>query len=239
VSRYEFKYLAPLSQLSILEDMFSPWLDPDPHGDADTGRYTVHSIYFDTPDLRFYREKVEGIMNRFKLRMRGYENGVPGSNVFFEIKRKNNMVISKTRHAAPVSDVENIIGENAQRDGNTDTALSAFLYHMDALSLSPSALIRYDRTAFVDPSGGSVRVTFDTSLRTKARPTITELYSTDDIRDVMEDQLILEVKFENDMPQWLEDVMDRLALQRTSVSKYANCIECLGLHAGVGGNGIH
>jgi len=41
------------------------------------------------------------------------------------------------------------------------------------------------------------------------------------------------------MPQWLEDVMDRLALQRTSVSKYANCIECLGLHAGVGGNGIH
>ena len=47
--------------------------------------YHVHSLYLDSPAYELYHETTEGVKNRFKLRMRFYDDS-PEAPVFLEIK---------------------------------------------------------------------------------------------------------------------------------------------------------
>jgi hypothetical protein len=50
-------------------------------------RFRYKTVYFDTPDLRFYTQHVTGKLNRSKVRIRTYEsNGL----TFLEVKQKSN-----------------------------------------------------------------------------------------------------------------------------------------------------
>src|SRR5688572_5539744 len=70
-NRYEIKYVMPAVAVPRLRAELARRLDVDSHGAGGRG-YGVWSLYYDTRDLRFYWEKVEGLRFRRKLRIRHY-----------------------------------------------------------------------------------------------------------------------------------------------------------------------
>ena len=71
-NRFELKYLVSTSLIEPLECEFQKYLIPDHHGDK-KGWYALKSFYYDTDDYQFYREKIDGVKYRRKLRIRYYE----------------------------------------------------------------------------------------------------------------------------------------------------------------------
>ena len=86
--RYEHKYIVREDAALALRDFVSSYLDLDPFGATQPNlSYPVHSLYFDSPDLHLYHTTINGDKNRYKLRIRFYEDR-PKSPVYFEIKRQ-------------------------------------------------------------------------------------------------------------------------------------------------------
>ena len=136
---------------------------PDPHAGPD-GRYLIRSLYFDTPADKALREKLDGVSEREKFRIRFY-NGDP-SVMHLEKKVKRGGLGYKV--SAPIT------AEEAQRivDGDTNwmavsgRGLLVELYaKMKSEGLRPRTIVDYTRTPFVY-GPGNVRVTIDENIRT-------------------------------------------------------------------------
>ena len=84
--RKEYKYYAPYILLEPLRQRFLQNMTNDPFCQGEREKlYTVRSIYFDTPHLLFYYEKLDGLKIRKKLRIRTYNNYCQDSKAFIEI----------------------------------------------------------------------------------------------------------------------------------------------------------
>ena len=82
--RHEWKIeLSPLDLL-VLRQRLRRVLQPDAH--AVDGRYLIRSLYFDTPEDRALREKLDGVSRREKFRIRYYNGDV--SCIHLEKKSK-------------------------------------------------------------------------------------------------------------------------------------------------------
>ncbi|WP_279328160.1 polyphosphate polymerase domain-containing protein, partial [Streptomyces sp. OS603R] len=101
-NRFELKYLVPVEQAAEIRDELAERMDRDLN--SPVGGYGVWSLYYDTPQLRFYWEKIEGLKFRRKLRIRHYGDldGVSDeSPVCVEIKQRVNRVTQKRRITLP------------------------------------------------------------------------------------------------------------------------------------------
>jgi len=97
-NRFELKYLLTLQQAEEFKVALKAYLKPDEHGD---GRYALTSLYYDSPDLRCYWEKVDGVKFRRKLRIRRYETDealLPETPV---LSRSSNASTESPRNDAP------------------------------------------------------------------------------------------------------------------------------------------
>lgn len=227
--RYEYKYIVHNSKMEQLREMILPFVNMDDFAEA-SGRnqYTVRSIYFDTSRYDFYYEKLEGIKNRKKVRLRGYDQEDPLNTVFLEIKRKYSIPILKYRAPVTFSDAQIMFQEkriNGQilfgdKFPKGLESSKRFFYQVFSRNLQPVVLIVYEREAYLSKFDSTVRVTFDKNLRSKAYPTINELYKEEKIRPSLADHFILEVKFNTSFPGWLNPIISRFGLRKQSASKY-------------------
>jgi len=230
--RHEIKYILPKAYLSALRQMIEPFVTPDKHVKFNPDfTYTVRSIYFDTPDLLFYREKIEGIPYRLKLRIRGYNQPEPNSPVFLEIKRKHKVPMTKNRAPFPFDVVKNILNgspsEPAQelfRKSSHQDDYRRFVYQLHKGSLSPTVLVVYDREPYEARDDHSIRITFDKNLRSKALPNVNNLYDND-LKAVMKEHFILEVKYNREYPEWMQRIVHSFGLKQTAASKYCMSLE--------------
>ena len=102
-NRFELKYLITLQQAEQFKSGLRAYLVPDEHGN-NNGRYTVSSLYYDSPGFRCYWEKLDGLRVRRKLRIRRYETGgvlAEEAPVFLEIKQRVDRVTQKRRVILP------------------------------------------------------------------------------------------------------------------------------------------
>ena len=228
--RYEFKYIVGNKYLEPIRQMILPFVELDSNTDEAQGRshYTVRSIYFDNSNYDFYFEKIEGIKNRKKVRMRGYDQGTPEDVVFLEIKRKFEIPILKYR--APVRFIDalemfkekHINGHTLNKFGIKNSAENAsrFFYQVYAKNLRPVVLVVYEREAYFSKFDQTVRITFDKQLRGMGYPALNDLYKEDQLTSAMNNNFILEVKFNKHFPLWLSPILSRYSLKRQSASKY-------------------
>lgn len=235
--RFEFKYLVPAAALPKLRQAIAPFVEVDQYTRGESGDYTIHSIYFDTPTLRYYEEKVAGLETRRKLRVRAYNRLLTDSPAFVEIKRKNNMAIAKNRARLPyrhleklfiTGDIEGYIGPHAA-DARDLSDARRFFYHMYRYSLLPIVLIHYEREAYFRKFDSSVRITFDKNLRSSSFPTLEDLFADGAAIPSLSGSFVLEVKFHDGLPSWLRSVLEDFGLERQSVSKYCTCLDEHGL----------
>ncbi len=227
--RYEYKYIIHNSKMDRLRDMFLPFVNLDKFAEAGAKpQYTVRSIYFDTPRFDFYFEKIEGIKNRKKVRLRGYNEGDSESTVFLEIKRKYDIPIIKYRAPVSFGDALEMFGTK-RINGQiiTDRVFpkgkensKRFFYQVLSKNLRPVVLVIYEREAYLSKFDDTVRITIDKNLRSKAYPMLTELYKEERISASLKDHFILEVKFNSYFPAWLNPIIANLSLRKQAASKY-------------------
>lgn len=103
-NRFELKYLPTLQQAECFKTALRAYLVADEHGNGN-GRYPLSSLYYDLPDLRCYREKVDGLKFRRKLRIRLYGDLLASEMpVFIEIKQRLGRVTQKRRIILPYAE---------------------------------------------------------------------------------------------------------------------------------------
>ncbi|MCA9265160.1 MAG: polyphosphate polymerase domain-containing protein [Planctomycetales bacterium] len=228
-ARYEFKYVVDEATAKKVREFVLLYLEPDEFTKGHEGiGYAVHSLYLDSPDLKTWQAVIQGEKNRYKLRLRFYDNTGP---VFLEIKRRVNLVILKQRALVPRENVQAILeGAPARRElllkPNNDKhfkALWNFCDLRDRLHAVPAAYTSYMREGYEKHGDNSVRVTFDRALRAGAyhgslNIDDLETWSKPDMAGV-----VLELKFTDRFPEWMHTLVQLYNLTRTGFAKYVKC----------------
>jgi hypothetical protein len=232
--RQEYKYLVPNELLPELREMLLPYVVLDPHAAKEPLKlYTVRSIYFDTPSLQFYYEKIEGFKDRKKLRIRSYYEYSPDSKLFLEIKRKYERSVFKNRALTLYDNARDIFNGgdlkpyllNGSKHSNCQKDAEQFFFHIHKMNLRPTILIVYEREAYFDKFDDTIRITFDRNLRSYPYPPIDELFRNTQLMPSLPNHFVLEVKFNRRMPLWIKNIIGHFGFRWQSVSKYTICID--------------
>lgn len=234
IMRYEYKYIVPNNLLNPLRDFVLPFVELDRNVAKDEKlHYTVRSVYFDSPAYDFYYEKIEGIKNRKKVRLRGYDNNGLEDIVFLEIKRKYDIPIIKYRapliykNALKIFNEKELNGYAMDRFSNMEGYNNSkrFFYQVFSKNLRPVVLVVYEREPYLSKFDSTVRITFDKNLRGLGYPALEDLYSEEGLSAALSNHFILEVKFNNKFPGWLNPAISRFGLRKQSASKYVMAMD--------------
>lgn len=230
--RKEYKYYVPLERYMALRERFLNYMEHDPFcKDRPDNIYSVRSIYFDTPGLLFYYEKIDGQKIRKKLRVRSYNLQGEVDAAFLEIKRKIKNVIYKDRAGIPIGQTANLTNGarlSFYRDKPSIpeiAAMNKFVYLVKRLDLQPTVLITYEREALVGIDESNLRVTFDLNVRSFPDPSIDDLYREADLRTIADPWFILEIKFYGVMPLWTREIIYDFGLRKQAISKYCHGLD--------------
>ena len=232
--RYEYKYIIPTSKINELRKLILPYMNLDKYAVGRKGNeYTVKSIYFDSPSFDFYFEKIEGIKNRKKVRIRSYNCEDPDNPVFFEIKRKFNVPIIKTRSSTKFKYAKEIFSDNringfiinSKQFPELEDNSKRFFYQIFSKNLRPVILIMYEREPYLHKFDPTIRITFDKNLRSIPFPAIDELYNDEKAKHVLQNNFIMEIKFNDSFPSWMKPVIGKLGIRKQAASKYTICLD--------------
>ena len=228
-NRFELKYLITRKEAEHFKKSLLPYLKLDHYGGND-GKYSLSSLYYDSPNLRCYWEKEYGIRFRRKLRIRRYEDGsllTEDSTVFVEIKQRVDRVTQKRRLILPYYQALQLcndrqIPEGTQEDQALIEEIYVFLWQYN---LRPVGIVHYDRHAFMgtqyDPG---LRITFDTNLRFQTQST--HLHESPNGLPIFPANfVVMEIKVNDRIPFWLTGLIADHGLQLERMSKYCRGIE--------------
>lgn len=217
VSRKEMKYLINSFQYAQLSSVLHDVLIADNNNQA--FGYLVRSLYFDTPFNKDFYEKVDGVENRKKIRIRTYDVNQP--KVKLEIKQKYGSSQRKDSVIIDREDARRLI--ECDYDvllKYTGKAASTIYNIMKIDHYRPVVMIEYRRKAFIH-STNNIRITLDSDIRSNEiqldffNPD-TVLYPSFDF-----DTKILEVKYDQFLYRWLSDILGSCDIKQQSVSKYS------------------
>ncbi len=225
--RFEIKYLIPESLATEVRDYVRPYLELDEFAGEDFS-YDIHNIYLDSDALDTYEATVKGEKDRFKLRVRYYDDSEK-SPVFVEVKRRFNEVIRKSRCRLPKSEIAPFLGgqlpESALVSGEKDwRSLEDFYGLMQTLGAKPKSHVAYRREAWVSTENNSFRVTMDRHVRSEPYfEPVPKTWMKDPVV-VFGQDVVLELKFLNRFPDWMRDLVRSFNLSRSGGAKYAGGI---------------
>src|SRR6266850_3672857 len=170
--RFELKYRVDERSTPGIRDFLSSYLDLDEYGRGQPNlSYPIHSLYLDSDDLKIFQACNNGSKNRFKLRLRYYEDQ-PDAPIFFEIKARIDNCILKERcavkpEAVPLLFAGHLPGPEQilSRETRHLATLQRFSLLLHQLNARPKVHNRYLREAWVSPRDNSVRITLDRNIR--------------------------------------------------------------------------
>ncbi|MBE3123951.1 MAG: polyphosphate polymerase domain-containing protein [Planctomycetes bacterium] len=230
-SRFELKYLISEATARGVRDFALSYLVPDPHADpARNCEYPVHSLYLDSRRLELCRATLRGLKDRYKLRVRFYDD-LPESPCFAEVKRRQNDVILKQRAPLRRSAIPRLLaGHWPLPEDIMDVsprgmgALSQFCRLQAMIQAEGQVFVSYVREAYVTPSDDSVRLTFDRRIHcVRYDGGGTLAMKAEKIYPRIEG-VVLEIKFTNRFPVWMRLMARHFDLDRRSMAKYVACM---------------
>lgn len=228
-NRWELKYIISIKQMTRIIEALENYVMIDQNGA--NGIYKIQSLYYDTHDFLFYREKKDGQKHRQKVRIRGYGSVQFGDHVFFEIKQRYNATVQKRRIPIKLEDAYRLVkGEHTALEDTKDPekkrVLNEIAYLVSLYTLEPKAIISYDRKAFMGRYEQDLRITFDTNL--KCRSDVANLESKGNEKYFLHPgYAVLEIKATNQVPIWMISIIQRFALESNRVSKYCLSVDAL------------
>jgi len=229
-TRREQKYLISTEQYEALVERMSPYMRNDKYGID--GRYTVTSLYFESPDHKIYFETKNKLKFRQKLRLRVYDDADTTSTAFFEVKQKHKKVVNKRRMVLPLYEAYRYLEDeehNIPIEAYETSNLQVFreIDHFQSLyNLQPEMIVSYDRKALHGIYDDELRVTFDLNLRCRHEDLFLENGPYGE-NFIDEDLVVLEVKVNHSVPLWLTRMLQDLECEQRSASKYCTSFELL------------
>jgi hypothetical protein len=226
--RYEIKYRISEAKAQALERFVTPYLHLDRYCKLQkTEAYPIVTLYLDSEHLRLCRQTLEGNKNRFKLRIRSYTDDLDYPR-FFEIKRRMNAIIIKSRARVRHQDMETALSGLSlptQHYSEDKQMLEQFLLYAKTINAGPVMRVRYVRRAYEDDSENRVRVTFDRHLAYNAGRDLDVRFGGRDWQHHSSNGAILEIKFTARYPAWLGQMVRCFDLQQQSISKYVTSVK--------------
>ena len=218
--RHELKYHITPAELTVLRGVLAPVMQLDPNGN-ENNEYHIRSLYFDTINDDALDEKIAGVGNRKKYRIRIYN--FSDRVIKLECKSKYGDLISKQSVSIPRELAEQLIAGDPDGLQRMRHPLFHDVYReMRTRLLRPAVIVDYVRAAYIHQAE-EVRITFDKQVRTG-------LYSVDMFNPqiptypVFDDPVeILEVKFDEFLPSYLQAILSGVTAQRSAISKYTWC----------------
>jgi hypothetical protein len=217
IYRFELKYLISNYEYNFLKSLLKSVMTLDLNC-SDDDMYRVRSLYFDTLDNTDMYDKLSGIKDRKKVRLRLYN--LDDKLIKLEMKnKKNNYTYKETLQISNTTGKE-IINGNYKSFYNNKTHMSTKFYNYFALNkIKPKVIIEYLREAYIY-SFSNIRINFDKEIKAS--------YYTSDIYNrnltfvpiIKPDLIILEIKYKDFIPIWLKKILLSAKVSRTSFSKY-------------------
>ncbi len=225
--RNELKYVCTEAQLQMIEQRIRAYCQTDSHAGTE-GVYSIRSVYFDDMDNKCFYENEDGVNAREKFRIRIYNGNT--EYITLECKQKISGKNRKESCSLTRAQCEAILnGEFSwemvngcePKRGNKDLLRKFFLQYSTRY-MRGKVIVSYDRTPYVYENG-NVRITFDrhiagsSSVQNFLEPVV-------DGRPVMPvGYHVLEVKYDELIPDFLKNAMQLGTLRRATYSKYYIC----------------
>ena len=216
--RHEWKHEINYGDMVALRHRLGAVMQRDKN--AADGKYFIRSLYFDNDADKALREKLNGVNNREKFRIRYYNHDI--SLIHLEKKSKRNGLGSKEMACLTAVEAQSVINGNWEWMKAADRPLVRELYaKMQSQGLRPKTIVDYTREPFVY-APGNVRVTLDYSIRTGLRSV--DFLNPDCVTVPAGDSpIILEVKWDAYLPDLIRDIVQLEGRHTSSFSKYAIC----------------
>lgn len=216
--RHEIKHEIGYAELLALRQRLGAVAARDMH--AQGGTYRIRSLYFDNTADEALREKLDGINIREKYRIRFY-NGDTGF-IRLEKKRKVNGLCQKQSALLTAAQVQSIVdGRCGWMAQSKEPLVRELSWAMTVRGLMPRTIVDYVREPFVF-APGNVRITLDYDIRTGLSCTDV-LNSACVTVPVAGNPVILEVKWDEFLPDVMRDVLQSAGCRAGAFSKYAAC----------------
>lgn len=216
--RHEWKHEINYANMLVLRQRLSVVMKRDKH--AVDGKYLIRSLYFDNASDKALREKIDGVNFREKFRIRYYNNDT--SLIHLEKKSKMNGLCIKVKETLSKDQVQAIVNGDYSWMIDSGASLIQELYSkIMSQGLKPKTIVDYTREPFVF-FPGNVRVTLDHNIHTGMN-CIDFLNPNCVTVPVGDSPIILEVKWDEYLPDIIRDVVQIPNCRVGAFSKYAVC----------------
>ena len=215
--RHEYKHYINRSDYFILKTRLENIMEPDRNVNPE-GKYMIRSLYFDNLYDKALREKIDGVNNREKFRFRYYNDDT--SFIRLEKKSKINNLCNKQSVRVTSEQVKRIIDGDYEWMSNCEEKLVLELYSkIKGQLLLPKTIVEYIREPYT-MEAGNVRITIDSEIKTG-------ILNTDFLNrnaymvSTNNDTMILEVKYDNFLPDIIKNIITLETRRSSAFSKYA------------------
>lgn len=220
--RHELKYIISEGEHKLLSTRVKACLKQDYHASVNGGEYFIRSLYFDDPFDSAVWDKTSGVGSRDKFRIRIYNHS--DCAIKLERKHKEGQFIKKDSVSISREDCEEIVRGRFEclKRNNSPFAMQFYGIFLSN-HLRPKVLVDYTREPYVFPAE-DVRITFDKNVRTAMR--CTDLFNPNIVTYPVWELggcMILEIKFNESLPRYVQELLTLGAAQRTAASKYLFC----------------
>lgn len=216
--RHEVKHVLTVADMLEIRPRLAAVMSRDPH--ARNGRYRIRSLYFDNLYDKALNEKIDGVSRRAKFRVRYYNFDT--SYICLEKKIKTAGLGNKQQALLSLDETAALAaGDTDWMMGDGRPLVQELYTRMTTEGLMPRTIVDYTREPFIY-APGNVRVTLDYNIRTG-------LSSTDFLDPgcvtipVPENPIILEVKWDEYLPEIISDIVQLPGRRAEAYSKYLAC----------------
>ena len=220
--RHELKFYINPIEYEVLSKALDRTLERDPNGD-ENNEYHIRSLYFDTIFNDALLDKLDGVKNRDKYRLRIYN--FSDKFIRMECKTKVGSLISKRSIGVPRLLAEQLIAGDPTGLERTRSGLLRDVYREMKLNLlRPVVIVDYVREAYLHPAE-EVRITFDKQLHSGLNSVDMFDPQLPTVSPFDHNEMILEVKYNRVLPPYIRDLLCTYVhgAQNSAISKYVWC----------------
>ena len=220
--RNELKYRLNFIDYTLIKARLEAVCEKDKNVTSD-GFYSVRSLYFDDYYNSAYNEKMIGVMNRQKFRIRIYNHS--DQSIQLERKIKANQYIHKQTSKLTRDAVYDILQGRYEFLLHSNDNLQRLFYHECMTNiLRPRVVVDYEREPYVSEVG-NLRITFDQNIR--AGEMGFDLFDRDMpmVGALDPGLVILEVKYTDILPKMIRRILPAKASEYGAVSKFVLCCD--------------
>lgn len=215
--RHEYKHEISIGDMLSLRSRLSAVMKRDEN--AINGKYFIRSLYFDNMQDKALTEKINGFNIREKFRIRYYNFDT--SVIHLEKKSKVNGLCLKESVSLTREMAQAIAEGSYEWMAKSNEPLIRELYSkIKNQGLRPKTIVDYDREPFVF-TAGNVRVTLDYNIRTGMN--CTDFLNPGCVTVPTGDSIILEVKWDEYLPDVIRHIVQLPSCRTGNYSKYAVC----------------